>query len=83
MTTYAIVKDGVTINLVAWDGVSPYTPLGDGYLVPADKAPPMIQPEAQSDDVTRDALAELDALKAKLVEKSVLQLADVQPEEKK
>lgn len=45
--TYAIVKDGKTINLIAWDGVSPYTPPNGGELVPAEEAPPMETPEPE------------------------------------
>lgn len=32
---YAMVKDGFVINIIKWDGVSPYTPPEGTTLVPA------------------------------------------------
>ena len=44
---YALVKDGKTINVIAWDGVSPYTPPAGCVVVPAEQAPPMPEPEPE------------------------------------
>ena len=41
VTEYAQVVDGVTVNVLVWDGV---TDLGlDGVLVPAADAPPLVR----------------------------------------
>ena len=34
--TYAIVKDNIIVNVVAWDGESEYTPDGEVVLIPED-----------------------------------------------
>lgn len=44
---YALVKDGKTINYIAWDGVTPYAPPDGCECVPADQAPPMEEAPAE------------------------------------
>lgn len=44
---YALVKDGVTVNIIVWDGETPYTPPDGMEVMPEEKAPPMIQPEPE------------------------------------
>lgn len=46
--SYALVKNGVTVNIIAWDGVAPYTPPDGCTIVPADQAPPMPQPDPEA-----------------------------------
>lgn len=37
--TYALVKDGKTVNVIAWDGEAPYTPPDGCDVVPIEDAP--------------------------------------------
>lgn len=41
---YALVKDGKTINFIAWDGETPYNPPDKCEVIIAEKAPPMEVP---------------------------------------
>lgn len=43
---YALVRDGVTENIILWDGVSKYTPPQGVQIVPEDQAPPRAQDAA-------------------------------------
>jgi hypothetical protein len=36
---YAMIQDGVVINVIVWDGVSPYTLSEEVELVPLDSLP--------------------------------------------
>ena len=38
MNTYAIVKDGVVVNVAAWDGVSEWTPPEDTQVIESSEA---------------------------------------------
>lgn len=45
---YALVRDGVTINVIVWDGVSDYTPPDGCTLVKEASAPPRAEePDAE------------------------------------
>lgn len=41
---YALVKDGKTINIIAWDGETAYTPPDGCELVLAEDAPALEKP---------------------------------------
>lgn len=36
MARYAVIRDGVVVNVVIWDGESPCEPLADAVELPAD-----------------------------------------------
>lgn len=65
---YAIVQNGVIVNIIAWDGVTPYTPpegcelhQWDGYMTsgwawvdgaPVEPPPPVVDPATVSEGPT-------------------------------
>lgn len=46
---YAVVKDGKTVNVIVWDGVTSYTPPEGCELVLEADAPPY-EPAPENDD---------------------------------
>lgn len=57
MARFALVQNGVTVNVIEWDGKTPYTPPTGCELVPEQTAPKFDPPKP---DMTKVKFARAD-----------------------